>query len=207
MFQDKKSPGNPDNVPPFTVLQVGDVFSIPNPTRSDGVRLHPVEEGFLWVIHYMQDPAPEEVRNFQKGTFRYGLYQVDDIPFLVCKIGAYWSFDAFLNAHMISPDFRADWLDQQANALQHILINARTNRIVAMRLTGISYQVAGQLQNVCERQLKTYRNAMAVNIRALAQQAMLTTQEMITGLGAQMLTLGREGEGHGPVSQKGGAGA
>jgi len=141
------------------IYEVSKPFPEPNPSpNKDTFRLQTLEGGAFNILSYLCSPSAEEIEAWRQGTFRYGVFRYEDVPFFVAQFDEIeLEYDAPLNVLKIQADRVEQWLADQGNAVLFFLIDADTNILKAQRLIGMEPEFMQVFKRMCAEQIKSYR--------------------------------------------------
>lgn len=131
------------------------------------------------LVGVLSGISKQEIEDWQKGSFTLYLYHANDIPFL-CVSFKYFQFDVSFNIlKMVEEDYINFWIENEANAVSMFLVEEKTGIIKAMRMVGISYDIANRIKEICKKQKENYKNYKEVDYKIQSIMELIPTKTMI----------------------------
>jgi hypothetical protein len=156
----------------FRVLKVGKPLAEGVTSYPDGQITADIDESGLFIRVAYADPTKKEIENFKKGAASFGLAEVDNIIFILCKFGDLnWMdapYESRLSAGAAIDLSEAPPESNAGLAVTVALADARTGIVKSLRLLALSPAQTLALQ------------ALVISIHAPAKSATPNTYIIIS---------------------------
>lgn len=157
-------------------IAVGKPFPVP---AGRGAGIIPVLNGESFDIYgWVEQPSYAEKLDWKQGEIRYGLYIEDDIPFLLFRIGAAWSFDVSINIMSETNERGWGFLNGAGNAISLFLVDYPSNVVQAIRMIGADHLFMQAIRATLERQANRYEVSGDVDVTMEAIIVQRSFEEM-----------------------------
>ena len=172
----------------FQQLAVGALHRTPNPILGQENCRTEFTANFVDLVYYMNQPTKQDILAWTKASLRLGVFEsTKGMPFLVGQfhIVPDWTFDAPLDIHKLSATHPRWWTGAGAgNMLTAILVDATSNKILALRWLGMPPAVVSFLSRSLLQQKAIFPNALAVDTATMAAYQRFSTVQMLNRMGA-----------------------
>lgn len=121
-----------------------------------------------------------EIRNFRFGTIQYGLYQHDNIPFLLIEIAGF-KFDFAIDGYDLIPGVQRSRLNSYSGRASFTIVLPRSSKVVAERVFSFDLHFTSHLKSCLQQQWKYYHSESEVRKKAKELMEFLKTNEMFEG--------------------------
>nr|GFB85099.1 hypothetical protein [Tanacetum cinerariifolium] len=143
---------------------------------------------FVDLVYYMHQPTKQDILAWTEASLRLGVFEsTAGMPFLVGQFHTApdWTFDAPLNIHKLSATYPRWWAGADAgNMLAAILVEATSNKILALRWLGMPPTIVGFLSRSLLQQKAVFPNALAVDTATMAAYQKFSTTHMLNRMSA-----------------------
>ncbi|RYU84777.1 hypothetical protein [Hymenobacter persicinus] len=157
------------------VFKLGEPYPVHNQANGQEKARADLTPTFFNVVYYILNPKPAEVQHW-RGCFEYGICEAaPGVPFIITRFpAANWVFDVTLNwHHMADPAERAAWPEHdEPTTLTFVLLDARTNQLLAFRQLPAAPQFVELVRQAARRQLTRFPDRHAVE-EAIAQAELM----------------------------------
>ena len=161
------------------------LYKVGEPFPDDRFNSHPegavitFNEHSFDVIGLLDRPSTQEVKTWKTGKLYYGLFQQDDVPFLLLdfRYPIKFNLDAPVNAYKITEPIV--WSFGEGNLVTLFLVDRRNYRLMAMRSIGIELTMAQSLRQVMRNQVENYPDQAVVDGKISLLLNRVPTEEMI----------------------------
>ena len=168
--------------PMIQELSINTLYPFPNATPGvDNCRAE-FTSHFVDIVCFISNPLQREITTWQKTPLRLGVFEGKlGIPFIIVQFQDVrgWSFDVPLNVLKVSTAQRQWWNGEAGNWLNLILVDARTNQIVAMRQLGIYPSSIAALSQSLVQQTKYFHSINDVENATHVAMGRFSTQQML----------------------------
>lgn len=113
------------------------------------------------IVFLVQSPSVQEIDDFRKGPFKFGVLELANIPIFLMKFDSGLSFELFFNIALEREAGRElqDFLYSDANLVTLFLVDSVTFILWGIRALGMPPETIRRLKESCRGQLAKYQNA------------------------------------------------
>lgn len=171
------------------VFKVGEPFPGENPMPGADFTVSQLNNKFFDIKTYLRNVKPKEEQQWRTGIIKYGVYANSDIPFFIIDFNNNsWHIDASIDIHIIQSTDQVDaWLNADSNVINLFLIDTVSNKLLAIRMISIRWQLSEKIRDILEKQSHTYSSHKEVELKIASIQHAITAREMIAR--AEMIAL------------------
>jgi len=152
------------------------------PKNQDACRLM-INDGLFDIVFSLNRLSQREIQIMRSGNLKYGVFVREEVPFFMVKLtldeGEVMVYEFSLNAHAIKPEYRDEWLVDDANAISFFIIESSTGILQGMRMIGIDYEVAREMKRMAARQLIEYKDYKEVDAKINEIQNQYDPEDML----------------------------
>lgn len=136
-----------------------------------------LSDNTLAIIYAESGLDSIEIQKFQFGPIQYGLYQRDDIPFLLIEIAGV-KFDFVINAYDLIPSVERRRLNSYSGRAAFTIVLPKSNQVVAERIFSFNPHFNAHLKSCLQRQWRYYHFEFEVRKKIKELTEFLVTDEM-----------------------------
>lgn len=178
-YEYDNAPTDTQEKPEFVKTEIGEPFFIT--FNQEGMYFDTTETGTILIVGF-NSPTQKEVEQFKssvKSEFRLSV--VDDVLFLLAKIGSLNWMDASYNPSVASSlkPLSFDILDGMGMQMWIYLVDSRTNILKAQRLIGLGTKFSKDFQCMANEILAKGRTVSDFNCRLQNVYRRYTTKDLL----------------------------
>ncbi|SNC65123.1 hypothetical protein SAMN06265337_1220 [Hymenobacter gelipurpurascens] len=165
-------------------LGVGETFYLPNPQpNTENCHLE-FTSHFVDLVYYILKPQAQDIETWRSAPLRLAVFEAESgVPFVAGEFQnkEKWSFDAPVNVLKVATEQPRWWQSEAGSMFNMILVNAVTNKIVALRQLSVQSGLVEKLSNSLVEQSQRYQHFREVDAAHRRATIQFSTLQMLRG--------------------------